>query len=100
MKFFKVDATGAVPVPNKGLLHIGVQQTVYSGVDFTGHEAFAGIVVASIGIGLIHKGDDPRHALHIRYHKDLHGSRSVEFAPGPGCRVPACRPNRGMRTAN
>ena len=68
MQRFKVDAAGAVPVPDENLLHIGVQQTVYGGVDLTGHQPFSGIVVAAIGIGLVHKGDDPGHALHVRYH--------------------------------
>ena len=73
MQRVKVDAAGAVPVPDENLLHPGIQQTVHRRVDLPCHQPFAGIVVAAVGKGLIHEGDDPRHALHIGYHKDLHG---------------------------
>ena len=50
MQLLEVDAAGTVAVPDEHFLHAGLQQTVYRGVDLAGHQALAGIVVASIRI--------------------------------------------------
>ena len=73
MQRIKVDAAGAVPVPDQNLLHPGIQQTVHRRVDLTGHQPFAGVVVAAVREGLVRERDDSGHTLHIGYHEYFHG---------------------------
>ena len=73
MQRVKVDAAGAVTVPDKDLLHPGIQQTVHRGVDLAGHQFLAGVVVAAVGKGLVREGDDAGHAFHVGDHEDFHG---------------------------